>query len=209
MARPIREILNSDVNYFEKKVNKYKNQQITIKKELKELRKNSAQNVDAICNNSEPATFENTIVALDRSGLLLGEIIGAFNAMSNAQSNDEILAIEEEMELLCTAHHNDISLNEKVSKAGDAMTGALNLDVPLALPSGGTGVTSLDSLLTLLMGNVRFETFRLDSGLSKTFTFTFGYTAKTAYDWQLCFNFGEGAGTYTVKNVTLHEVNID
>lgn len=44
---------------------------------------------------------------------------------------------------------------------------------------------------------------------SKTFTFTFGYTAKTAYDWQLCFNFGEGAGTYTVKNVTLHEVNID
>ena len=47
MARPIREILNSDINYFEKKVNKYKNQQITIKKELKELKKNSAQNVDA------------------------------------------------------------------------------------------------------------------------------------------------------------------
>lgn len=63
-------------------------------------------------------------------------------------------------------------VNDKVSKSGDTMTGALNLDVPLALPSGGTGVTSLDSLLTLLMGNVRFETFRLDSGLSKTFTFT-------------------------------------
>ena len=47
MGRPIKEILNSDINYFEKKVNKYKNQQITIKKELKELKKNSAQNVDA------------------------------------------------------------------------------------------------------------------------------------------------------------------
>lgn len=39
MARPIKEILNSDINYFEKKVNKYKNQQITLKKELKELKK--------------------------------------------------------------------------------------------------------------------------------------------------------------------------
>ena len=67
--------------------------------------------IESICNNSGPATFENTIVALDRSGLLLGEIIGAFNALSNACSNDEILAIEEEIELLCTAHHNDISLN--------------------------------------------------------------------------------------------------
>ena len=53
MARPIREILNSDINYFEKKVNKYKNQQITIKKELKELKKNSAQNVDAILKKLE------------------------------------------------------------------------------------------------------------------------------------------------------------
>lgn len=67
--------------------------------------------IEGICNNSGPATFENTIVALDRSGLLLGEIIGAFNALSNACSNDEILAVEEEIELLCTAHHNDISLN--------------------------------------------------------------------------------------------------
>lgn len=67
--------------------------------------------IESICNNSGPATFENTIVALDRSGLLLGEIIGAFNALSNACSNDEILAVEEEIELLCTAHHNDISLN--------------------------------------------------------------------------------------------------
>ena len=70
--------------------------------------------VETICNNNGPATFENTIVALDRSGLLLSEIIGAFNALANACSNDEILAVEEEIELLCTAHHNDISLNERL-----------------------------------------------------------------------------------------------
>lgn len=70
------------------------------------------ETIDSICNSKEEATFENTIAALDRSGLLLGEITGAFNALANAQSNDEILAIEEEIELLCTSHHNDISLNE-------------------------------------------------------------------------------------------------
>ena len=81
---------------------------------VKEAIKNEKNAINAICNSNEPATFENTIVALDRSGLLLGEIIGAFNALSNAQSNDEILAVEEEIELLCTAHNNDISLNEQL-----------------------------------------------------------------------------------------------
>ena len=81
---------------------------------VKEAIKNEKDAINAICNSNEPATFENTIVALDRSGLLLGEIIGAFNALSNAQSNDEILAVEEEIELLCTAHNNDISLNEQL-----------------------------------------------------------------------------------------------
>jgi len=67
MARPIKEILNSDINYFEKKVNKYKNQQITIKKELKELRKNSAQNVDAILKKLEYLdNLNNTVIRHDR-----------------------------------------------------------------------------------------------------------------------------------------------
>ena len=67
MSRPIKEILNSDINYFEKKVNKYKNQQITIKKELKELKKNSAQNVDAILKKLEYLdNLNNTVVRHDR-----------------------------------------------------------------------------------------------------------------------------------------------
>ena len=60
--------------------------------------------VNDICNNSDAATFENTIAALDYAGLLLGDIIGAFNAVANACSNDEILAIEEEMQQLYVAH---------------------------------------------------------------------------------------------------------
>ena len=68
MPRPIREILNSDVNYFEKKVNKYKNQQINIKKELKELKKNSAQNVDAILKKLEYLDNLNPIPLLKTGG---------------------------------------------------------------------------------------------------------------------------------------------
>ncbi len=40
------------------------------------------------------------------------------------------------------------------------------------------------------------------------FTYTFGYTSATAYDWQICFNFGEGAGLYSIKDLTLNEINV-
>ena len=70
--------------------------------------------IGQICDNPAPATFENTIAELDNSGLLLSEITGAFNALVNARSYDEILAVEEKIELLTTVHHNNISLNEKL-----------------------------------------------------------------------------------------------
>ena len=70
--------------------------------------------IESICNSTESATFENTIAALDYAGLLLGDVIGAFNAVANACSNDEILAIEEEMQQLYVAHKNNITLNERL-----------------------------------------------------------------------------------------------
>ena len=70
--------------------------------------------LNSICNSSDAATFDNTIAALDYAGLLLGDIIGAFNAVANACSNDEILAIEEEMQQLYVAHKNNITLNDKL-----------------------------------------------------------------------------------------------
>lgn len=81
---------------------------------VKEAIAREEEAVNAICNNSDAATFDNTIAALDYAGLLLGDIIGAFNAVANACSNDEILAIEEEMQQLYVAHKNNITLNEKL-----------------------------------------------------------------------------------------------
>ena len=80
----------------------------------KEAIRREEESIEFICNNNEPPTFDNTIAALDRSGLLFGEILGAFNALANACSNDEILAIEEELQQLYVEHHNNITLNERL-----------------------------------------------------------------------------------------------
>ena len=81
---------------------------------VKEGIRREEEAIEAICSNEEPATFGNTIAALDRAGLMLGEVIGAFNALLNARSNDELLAVEEEIELLHTAHCNNITLNKRL-----------------------------------------------------------------------------------------------
>ena len=81
---------------------------------LKEGIRRENDTIENICNSEEPATFGNTIAALDRAGMMLGDVVGAFNALINARSYDEILAIEEEIEILYTAHRNDINLNEKL-----------------------------------------------------------------------------------------------
>ena len=81
---------------------------------IKEAIKKEESCIELICNNNEKPTFENTIAALDYSGLLIGDIIGAFNAVANACSTDEILAIEEEMQQLYVVHKNNVTLNERL-----------------------------------------------------------------------------------------------
>lgn len=81
---------------------------------LKEGIRRENDAIESICNSEEQPTFGNTIAALDRAGMMLGDVIGAFNALINARSYDEILAIEEEIEMLYTAHRNDINLNERL-----------------------------------------------------------------------------------------------
>ncbi len=41
------------------------------------------------------------------------------------------------------------------------------------------------------------------------FTYTFVSSSDTASDWRLCFNFGDGAGVYTIKNATVTAVSYE
>ena len=68
--------------------------------------------IDAIINNPEPPTFNNTIVALEESGSLLNQITNVFGNMLSAETNDEMQAIAERMMPLLSEHSNNITLNE-------------------------------------------------------------------------------------------------
>ena len=70
--------------------------------------------IDAITNNPEKPTFENTIVALDQSGKTIGRVIRVFDALNNADADDELLAISERIMPKCSAHSAGIILNEKL-----------------------------------------------------------------------------------------------
>ncbi len=72
------------------------------------------EEVDKIANNAEPATFENTIVALERSGELLSRVSGAFFNVLSANANDEMMEISQRISPDLTESSNNIYLNEKL-----------------------------------------------------------------------------------------------
>ncbi len=72
--------------------------------------------IDAITNNTEAPTFENTIVALDFSGDALDRLSSIFFNMNSAETCDEMQKIAQEVSPLLTAFGNDISLNEDLFK---------------------------------------------------------------------------------------------
>ena len=67
--------------------------------------------VEAIINNPEPPTFENTIVALEKSGGILTRMLMVFFNKSSSDTNDRIQAIEEEIAPKLAAHEDAIRLN--------------------------------------------------------------------------------------------------
>jgi len=72
--------------------------------------------IDEIVNNTEKATFENTIEALDFSGELLGRVSSIFFNLNSAETSDEIQKIAKEISPLLSEFSNDIGLNEDLFK---------------------------------------------------------------------------------------------
>ena len=67
--------------------------------------------IEAIIALGEPITFENTVVALERSGATLTRVSNIFFNKSSSDTNDEIDAIEAEFAPLLSAHEDSIMLN--------------------------------------------------------------------------------------------------
>ena len=68
--------------------------------------------VAAIANHPQPPTFENTVVALERSGELLSRVTSAFFAVLNAEADDEMMTLSQEISPRLSECNNNIYLNE-------------------------------------------------------------------------------------------------
>lgn len=70
--------------------------------------------IETIINNSETSTFSNTIEALEKSGQLLNNVSWVFFNLREANSNDSLSAIAEEIMPVLTSHSDAINLNDKL-----------------------------------------------------------------------------------------------
>jgi peptidyl-dipeptidase Dcp len=70
--------------------------------------------IDAIVADPKPATFQNTIVALDDSGKFLARVGGVFYSNLEAVSSKELQEIAAQVAPLVSAHQDNILLNDKL-----------------------------------------------------------------------------------------------
>jgi len=87
--------------------------------------------IDAIANNTEAPTLDNTLIPMERSGQVLDRVSRVFFAMASANTNDELEEIRTEMAPLLAAHGDKIRLNPKLFTRVEAIyeqRDALELD---------------------------------------------------------------------------------
>ena len=72
------------------------------------------QEIEAIANNPEPPTFDNTILAMERSGQVLSRARYVFGNLTSANTNDTLNALDAQYSPKFAAHHDSLYLNEKL-----------------------------------------------------------------------------------------------
>lgn len=90
---------------------------------IKEGIKQEQKEIDAIATNEAAPTFENTVVAMEKTGALLDRVQYVFYNMLSANTNDELQKIAKEASPLLSKHRDDILLNEKLFKRIKAVYG--------------------------------------------------------------------------------------
>lgn len=84
------------------------------------------EEIDAIASNPQPPTFENTIVALDRSGQTLTRVGNVFFNLTGANTNPTLEKIQTEMAPKLAAHQDAIALNGALFARVKAVHGQLH-----------------------------------------------------------------------------------
>ncbi len=84
-----------------------------IKQQLAEVRK--------ISGNPAPPTFDNTLVALEKSGQLLNRVMGVFNGVSSANTDPALQQVQEKIAPQLAAANDAIFLNSRLFKRVQAI----------------------------------------------------------------------------------------
>jgi peptidyl-dipeptidase Dcp len=87
--------------------------------------------IDAIANNPDKPTFDNTIVAMERSGTTLGRAQSAFFNLTSSNTNPELQKIQRAVAPKLSAHEDAIQLDAKLFARIDTLyrqRDALGLD---------------------------------------------------------------------------------
>jgi peptidyl-dipeptidase Dcp len=77
--------------------------------------------IRAIANNPEPATFENTIAALERSGRMLDRVQAVYGIWGSTMSSPEFRAVEQVMEPRMAALRDEVYQNEPLFRRLEAV----------------------------------------------------------------------------------------
>ena len=77
--------------------------------------------IDAIANNPQPATFENTIVALETAGEALSRVSSLFWNRAGAHTNDTIQALERDISPKMSRHYSKIGMNAALFQRIDTL----------------------------------------------------------------------------------------
>lgn len=70
--------------------------------------------IEAIANQADAPTLENTLIAMERSGQMLQRVSAVFSSLTSAHTNDSLEAIRSEMAPRLSAHRDQILLNGKL-----------------------------------------------------------------------------------------------
>ncbi|WP_109829834.1 M3 family metallopeptidase [Reichenbachiella versicolor] len=83
--------------------------------------KDNLAEIDAIVNNPEAPTFENTLEELERVGKLLTKVQRVFYNLTGSNTNPKMQELERELSPLISAHYDKITLNAGLFKRIEAI----------------------------------------------------------------------------------------
>lgn len=81
---------------------------------LKEGIRQQKEEIESIVNNPQKPTFDNTILAMEKSGELSSRVMSVFGSLSECMSSPEMESVAEEFFPLYSAANDEIMMNDKL-----------------------------------------------------------------------------------------------